>query len=120
MTSSRRRAWGLTLCVALALAPGCATMPGLLTGAFTGAVDAPMQVYRKHRTFFDRNPIYWPFNVLFFVPVGIAAGPIVGMAKGMALDIQWLLDQMGYNRVFGTYREPSIWRPYTLHWSPPG
>lgn len=96
---------------------GCATLTGLVTGAFTGAVDAPAQVYRYHRSYFDRNPIYWPFNVFLFVPVGIAAGPIVGFGKGLALDIQWaFLDQVSYGRVFGSYRESSVWRPYTIHW----
>lgn len=108
--------------VALGLAlgltqPGCAALTGMVTGAFTGAVDAPAQVYRCHRPYFDHHPIYWPFNVVFFVPVGIAAGPIVGFGKGLALDIQWaFLDQVSYGRVFGTYRESSVWRPYTIHW----
>ncbi|MCO5170903.1 MAG: hypothetical protein M9894_31630 [Planctomycetes bacterium] len=112
----RSRALGLALTLALALSPGCATLPGMLTGAFTGAVDAPMEVYRHHRVLFDRHPIYWPFNVLFFVPLGIAAGPLVGMAKGIALDIQWLLGQRSYPQVFGSYSEESIWRPYTITW----
>lgn len=118
MPARRRRSRVLALALAasvlLGASPGCAALPGLLTGAFTGAVDAPAQVYRHHRVLFDREPIYWAFNILFFVPVGIAAGPIVGFAKGLALDIEWLLDQMGYHRVFMTYREPSIWRPYTI------
>jgi hypothetical protein len=116
-TPSRRvRLVGGLLALVLAASPGCATLPGLLTGAFTGAVDAPAQVYRYHRAHFDRNPIYWPFNLALFVPLGIATGPLVGMAKGIALDVQWLIGQVGYQRVFATYREPSIWRPFTIHW----
>src|SRR5689334_12766714 len=100
----RSRVLGLALAVSLALgaAPGCAALPGLLTGGFTGAVDAPMQVYRHHRTFFERNPIYWTFNVIFIGPLGVAAGPIVGFAKGLSLDIEWLLNEIGYQRVFTT------------------
>lgn len=112
-----RRALGLLLALVLVTSPGCASFTGLLTGAFTGAVDAPAQVYRSHRSLFDRHPEYWPFNLIFFVPVGIAAGPIVGFGKGLALDVQWaFLDQVSYGKVFGTYREPSVWRPYTIHW----
>lgn len=113
---TRALALALALTAVLGASPGCATLPGLLTGGFTGAVDAPMQVYRAHRTFMDRNPIYWPFNVILIGPLGVVTGPIVGMAKGIAIDIQWLLDQIGYPRVFGTYREESIWRPFTIHW----
>ena len=116
MPVSRRRSRVLVLALAVSLlaAPGCSALPGMLTGAFTGCVDAPMQVYRHHRTFFDRNPIYWTFNVIFIGPLGLAAGPIVGFAKGLSLDVEWLLGEMGYKRVFLTYREPSIWRPYTI------
>lgn len=113
---TRALALVLALTAVLGASPGCATLPGLITGGFTGAVDAPMQVYRAHRTFMDRNPIYWPFNVFLIGPLGVVTGPIVGMAKGIAIDIQWLLDQVGYPRVFGTYREESIWRPFTIHW----
>lgn len=114
----RPRALALVLALLLVLgaSPGCATLPGMLTGAFTGAVDAPMQVYRGRRTFFDRNPIYWPFNALFFGTLGVMAGPIVGMVKGLAIDIQWLLEQVNYSSVFTTYGDDSIWRPYTIHW----
>lgn len=98
-------------------AQGCATLTGLFTGAFTGAVDAPAQIYRYNRSTFDYHPEYWIFNILFFVPVGLIAGPIAGMAKGAALDIQWaFLDQASYRKAFATYRRSSIWRPYTIHW----
>lgn len=115
----RRRSGLLALVVTASVvlpSPGCSALPGLITGAFTGAVDAPMQVYRYHRVFFDRNPIYWTFNALFIGPLGFACGPIVGFAKGIALDVKWLLDQTDYGDVFGTYRDMSIWRPYTIHW----
>jgi hypothetical protein len=113
---ARRSALALVLALAIASAPGCATFTGLLTGAFTGAVDAPAQVYRENRGEFHRNPIYWPFNLVLFVPLGIAAGPLVGMGKGIALDMEWLLNRTSYSRSFGTYKEPSVWRPYTIHW----
>ena len=95
---------------------GCATMTGLVTGAFTGAVDAPSQVYRLHREAFAEDPIYWPINVCVFVPVGFVLGPVVGFAKGMALDCEWLIGKQTYGPVFGTYGDASIWRPYTIHW----
>lgn len=119
--ASRRRRRNAVAAVLLTglmvLAPGCATITGLLSGAFTGAVDAPAQVYRYNRSTFDYHPEYWIFNILFFVPVGLVAGPLAGMAKGAALDIQWaFLDQASYGKAFGTYRKSSIWRPYTIHW----
>jgi hypothetical protein len=95
---------------------GCATLTGLTTGAFTGAVDAPAEVYRYHRGEFERDPMFWAFDVMFFVPLGFAAGPLVGAGKGLALDTEWLVNKIGYGPVFGTYNEPSIWRPYTIHW----
>jgi hypothetical protein len=107
----------LALCLAVTLTTqGCASMTGLVTGAFTGAVDAPAQIYRLNRGEFDRHPEYWVWNLLVFVPVGIAAGPIAGFAKGVGLDVGWFLDRVNYDRVFNTYREASVWRPYTLHW----
>jgi hypothetical protein len=119
--ASRRRRRNAVAAVLLSglmvLAPGCATITGLFSGAFTGAVDAPAQIYRHNRSTFDYHPEYWIFNILFFVPVGLVAGPIAGMAKGAALDIQWaFLDQASYGKAFGTYRKSSIWRPYTIHW----
>ncbi|MBL4844467.1 MAG: hypothetical protein JKY65_02980 [Planctomycetes bacterium] len=98
-------------------APGCATLTGFVTGAFTGAVDAPAQIYRINKGTFDYHPEYWIFNILFFVPVGLVVGPLAGMVKGAALDIQWaFLDQASYGKAFGTYSKSSIWRPYTIHW----
>ena len=115
----RRRVRG-TLAVACAFlmvaAPGCAAMTGLLTGAFTGAIDAPAQVYRKNRAEMDHHPEYWTFNALIVGPIGFAAGPIVGFAKGLSTDLQWLINRLRYDRVFTTYKNPSVWRPYTIHW----
>lgn len=115
-----RKAWrrglagmlGLWLCVA----PGCAALPGMISGAFTGAVDAPAQVYRYHRGEFDRHPELWPYNLILFIPLGIAVGPLAGFAKGLGVDVQWFLGQVSYEKAFGTYREESVWRPYTIHW----
>ena len=114
----RRAGTALTLLLigATLLTPGCATLPGLLTGAFTGAVDAPMQVYRYNRSEFNRTPIYWAFNVVVLVPAGIIAGPLAGLVKGIATDIQWLLGQTSYKRSMTTYRDYSLWRPFTIHW----
>jgi hypothetical protein len=101
---------------ALSTTSGCATVTGLVSGAFTGAVDAPAQVYRLHREAFAEEPIYWPINICVCVPLGILFGPLMGFAKGMALDCECLIGQQTYGPVFGTYAEPSIWRPYTIHW----
>lgn len=117
MRRKHRLALAVAALLTLSQVTGCAAFAGLVTGAFTGAVDAPAQVYREHRGEFHRHPEYWPFNVFFFVPVGIAAGPLVGFAKGLALDIDCvILNRTSYSRAFGTYKEPSVWRPYTIHW----
>ena len=104
---------GLT---ALPATSGCASLTGLVTGAFTGAVDAPAQVYRTHRDEFAENPINWPANLFLFVPLGFVFGPLTGLCKGVALDMQWVIGQQQYAPVFGSYGNASIWRPYTLHW----
>lgn len=108
-------AFALGLC-ALSTASGCATMTGLVTGFGTGAVDAPAQVYRTHREDFAENPIYWPANIIVFVPLGMVVGPLAGFCKGVALDVQKLMGQIEYAPVFSTYGDSSIWRPYTIHW----
>ena len=116
-TRRRRHLLGATLAGLALLMPGCATLTGMVTGAFTGAVDAPAQVYRYHQSTFEYHPEYWIFNALLFFPLGLAAGPLAGMAKGAAIDIQVLiLGDLTYEKAFSTYRSPSIWRPYTIHW----
>ena len=119
----RLRAATLSLVVLVGLAvsaEGCAiaTVTGFVTGAVTGMVDAPAQVYRFNRGEFDRHPEWWSVNILGGVPVGFVAGPVVGLVKGIAIDVQWwFLDYpIKYSRVFGTYRDESIWRPFTIHW----
>ena len=114
---ARHLAAALVLSVCLTFSQGCATFTGLLTGAFTGCIDAPAQVYRYNRASFKYHPEYWIFNVLLFFPLGLATGPLAGMVKGAALDIQWaFLDDVTYTKAFMTYRRPSIWRPFTIHW----
>jgi hypothetical protein len=117
----RKRKTGLAFALGLALGllgstSGCATFTGLLTGAFTGAVDAPAEVYRCNRKDIDAEPIFYFFDVVVFVPVGLAFGPIAGLVKGLSLDVMWLTGKQSYAPVFGTYDDPSIWRPYTIHW----
>jgi hypothetical protein len=94
----------------------CATVTGLATGAFTGAVDAPAEIYRHHKVEFLEHPSFWAINLLVFVPVGIVLGPVVGFAKGVALDMEKMLGQTDYGPVFGSYESVSIWRPYSFGW----
>ncbi len=112
----RARLAVLLLTPFLLSAPGCASLTGLVTGAFTGCIDAPAQVYRHHRKEMDRHPDYWVYNILLFFPLGLGVGPLAGFAKGVGIDIQWLLNQLDYGEAFGTYRDASVWRPYTIHW----
>jgi hypothetical protein len=99
----------------LTLAPGCATITGTATGWATGLVDAPAQNYRINRDAFDEHPEYWAPNVLIVAPVGLVLGSLLGLVKGVAMDVRWLLGQTEYGEVFAGYGRPSIWRPYTLH-----
>jgi hypothetical protein len=116
------RALLFSCCLAawLASAPGCAiaTITGFATGALTGMIDAPAQVYRHHRGELDRHPEYWTANLIIFMPTGFVAGPFVGLIKGIAIDVQWwFLDHsISYQKVFAGYGEESIWRPFTIHW----
>jgi hypothetical protein len=118
----RRRKFTTSVLAWLLLVPllsstnGCAFFTGLITGAFTGAVDAPAEVYRHHRGDMERNPVFIGFDVLLFGPLGFAVGPLAGGLKGLSEDVQWLIGTEEYGPVFGSYDEPSIWRPYTIHW----
>ena len=95
---------------------GCAMITGTVTGALTGAVDAPAETYRHNREGFADYPILFAADVLVMGPLGIATGPLFGMGKGLALDVQWVIGQVRYGDVFGSYDKASIWRPHTLTW----
>jgi len=104
------------LAASLLALSGCATVTGTLTGAFTNAVDAPAENYRANRAQFDDVPILHAPNALILAPVGVATGPFLGFAKGLALDIQSVIGQVDYADVFGSYGPASIWRPFTFRW----
>jgi len=104
------------LCVVTCVASGCATVTGTLTGAFTGAVDLPAETYRHNRETFHEYPIVFGLDALILGPVGVVTGPVMGLAKGVALDVQWCAGQVNYGDVFGGYGPTSIWRPHTLQW----
>lgn len=104
------------LVASLFVLSGCATVSGTVTGAFTNAVDAPAENYRANREQFDDVPILHAPNALVLGPVGFATGPVFGFAKGLALDIQWVIGQVDYSDVFGSYGPASIWRPFTFRW----
>ena len=95
---------------------GCATVTGTVTGAFTGMVDAPAEVYRHNRVYFAENPMMYGANVVFVGTVGLLTGPIVGFFKGVSLDVQWMMGHVSYSDAFGTYGPASIWRPFTCFW----
>jgi len=95
---------------------GCATIVGTATGALTGLVDGPAEVARANEQAFRDHPEYWVLDVLVVAPLSAAAGPLAGFIKGIAIDIQWIRDELGYGRAFGSYDAPSVWRPWTLHW----
>ena len=102
--------------VMVCMLSGCATITGTVTGAVTGAVDLPAETYRHNRGAFEEHPILFAPDVLIVAPLGIVSGPLFGMAKGISLDVQWVINQVEYDDVFGTYDKPSIWRPHTIQW----
>jgi len=105
------------LAAMLLLCSGCAGITGLVTGAFTGAVDLPAETYRQNQMGFEKNPMLYGVDVLVVAPCGIAGGPVVGLVKGLSLDVEWVCGKINYGQVFGTYNEASIWRPWTIKWA---
>ena len=95
---------------------GCATVTGTLTGAFTNTVDCPAENYRANQERFDKAPMLHGLNAVVLGPVGFVTGPFFGFTKGLSLDIQWVMSQVDYDEVFGTYGPTSIWRPFTVSW----
>ncbi|MFT5285849.1 MAG: hypothetical protein ACI8TQ_002017 [Planctomycetota bacterium] len=95
----------------------CATITGTLTGAVTGIVDGPAAVAQKYEQDLSKHPEYWVLNILFTMPLAVICGPVAGFIKGIAIDIQWLRDEVDYSEAFDTYDDVSIWRPWTFHWS---
>ncbi len=111
---------GLALALLVSL-PSCATIVGTATGAITGAVDAPRTIYRLDKEGVDNAPELWLPIVVVFAPLGIVLGPVMGMAKGLAIDIQaGIQDMYTYGEAFGTYGTRSVWRPYTFSEGPRG
>ena len=104
------------LAAALMVCSGCASLTGLITGAFTGAVDLPAETYRQNRLAFEQNPMLFGLDVFVVAPCGIVGGPVVGFVKGASLDVEWVTGKIGYGVVFDTYRDASIWRPWTIYW----
>jgi hypothetical protein len=106
----------LALTMGLYVLPGCAMLTGTLTGAFTGAVDAPAQTYRENRSDFIEHPILFSLDVLVVGPVGLVCGPLAGLGKGLSLDVQLMMGQVKHSEVYGSYGPASVWRPYTWKW----
>ncbi len=86
------------LAAALMVCSGCASLTGLVTGAFTGAVDLPAETYRQNRLAFEQNPMLFGLDVFVVAPCGIVGGPVVGLVKGASLDVEWVCGKIGYGR----------------------
>ena len=108
------------LAAMLMVCSGCASLTGLVTGAFTGAVDLPAETYRQNRVAFEQNPMLYGLDVFVVAPCGIVGGPVVGLVKGVSLDVEWVCGKIGYGQVFDSYRDASIWRPWTIYWPAAG
>jgi hypothetical protein len=106
----------LVLAAMLVLCSGCAGITGLVSGAFTGAVDLPAEAYRQNRQSFEQNPMLYSLDCLVLGPCGIVGGPVMGFLKGVSLDIEWVCGKVDYGVVFGSCKEASIWRPWTIKW----
>ena len=116
-TSKSMRIRALILCLFVTLSTSaCATVTGACTGAFTGLVDAPAEVYRHNRQSFDEHPMQWPMNILVVTPLGFAFGEVVAFFRGIALDVECLIGNEDVGDVFGSYGRNSVWRPYSFGW----
>ncbi|HEX6813737.1 MAG TPA: hypothetical protein VF384_19105 [Planctomycetota bacterium] len=97
------------------LLPGCATVTGLVTGAFTGFVDLPSELIHKGQLNPESGET-WAVAIVM-APVGFALGPLFGLIKGVGLDISASRGTSSTSEQFGTYGRISIWRPYAFHWT---
>ena len=109
----RLLAAGLLLCAS----SSCATITGTLTGALTGMIDGPAAVAGEYEEDLSKHPEYWTLNILIAMPLSVILGPVAGFIKGIAIDIQWLRDEVDYSEAFDSYEPVSIWRPWTMHWT---
>jgi len=97
-----------------ALLPGCATITGVATGAFTGLVDLPNEMIHKNQLKPDSGDTW--VVAIFAAPIGFVLGPAFGLVKGIALDVSALRGDLSLDEEFGTYQRTSIWRPYSYNW----
>lgn len=105
----------LAICL-LAFLPlqGCSAIMGLTTGAFTGFVDLPTTLVEADKNQAD-DPDFYAAAVLL-APAGFVLGPVMGFAKGLALDFTWLTGRVDYGDVYGSYTTASVWRPFAWEW----
>lgn len=105
----------LALCALVSLPlSGCSAVTGLVTGGFTGFVDLPSTLVQADKNQAD-DPDFYAAS-LFLAPTGLVLGPLMGFAKGLALDFTWVTGRVEYGDVYGGYEEASVWRPYAWHW----
>ncbi len=97
-----------------ALLPGCATITGVVTGAFTGFVDLPSEIIHKNQLKPDSADTW--MVAIFTAPVGFVLGPAFGFVKGIALDVSAVSGALSVGEEFGTYQRVSVWRPYSYNW----
>ena len=97
------------------LLPSCATVTGLVTGAFTGFVDLPNELIHKNKLDPESGET-WAVAIAL-APVGFALGPLFGLIKGIGLDVSASRGTTTTSEQFSTYGRVSVWRPYTFHWT---
>lgn len=113
-TTAIRRLALACLLVAAAPLQGCATVTGVVTGAFTGFVDFPSEVVRQQQLKTDASST-WAI-VIVAAPVGFALGPAFALVKGVALDVSAVSGTLTVGEEFGTYGRASVWRPFSYDW----
>ena len=122
MRTFKRHLVGVGLLAAIGISQGCLAAPvGLLTGTFTGIVDAPWQVARTFEDEFEEQPGWWAPNWIIVAPVGAVFGGLAGFGKGIVIDAQgWIRgfrgDDLGEHAstAFLSYDANSLWRPYSF------
>jgi hypothetical protein len=103
------------LLAAITCLSGCATFTGTITGAFTGFVDLPNDVIRRHRLSPDSGDTW--LVAIVAAPIGFVGGPIFGFIKGIGLDVNAMNGTLTLRQEFGSYDRMSVWRPYSFDWN---
>ncbi|MHC4473482.1 MAG: hypothetical protein ACYS99_21260 [Planctomycetota bacterium] len=105
----------VVLLVPLLVLPSGCFIVGAVTGPFSGAIDAPCQVYEHNREAFEESPMLYGADALIVGAFGFGTGPLMGFMKGLSLDIQVLSGHVDTGDAWSS-GPASVFRPFTGYW----